>query len=77
MLEKFTSSNTQSALPKLNATDGHFGLLGMRERMDRLAGTFRIQSSPGQGTTIHAEVPLHAYDAELADRRIDSPPPEA
>jgi signal transduction histidine kinase len=62
---------------QLNATDGHFGLLGMHERIDRLAGNFRIQSAPGQGTTIHAEVPLHAYDAELADRRIDSPPPEA
>ena len=61
----------------LNSADGHFGLLGMRERMDRLAGTFRIDSAPGQGTTLHVEVPLHAYDAELADRPIDSVPPTA
>lgn len=62
---------------QLNAADGHFGLLGMRERIDRLAGTFRIQSAPGQGTTIHVEVPLHAYDDELADRPIDSTSPPA
>ena len=60
---------------QLSSADGHFGLLGMRERIDRLAGTFRIQSAPGHGTILHAEVPLHAYDDELADRPIDSAPP--
>ena len=57
---------------QLSAADGHFGLLGMRERIDRLAGTFRVQSAPGRGATISVEVPLHAYDHELAERPIDS-----
>ncbi|MDP3850400.1 MAG: sensor histidine kinase [Luteolibacter sp.] len=57
------------------AADGHFGLLGMRERMDRLSGSFHIQSAPGQGTTVHAEIPLRSYDEDLTDRPIDEPPP--
>ncbi len=31
---------------------GHFGLLGMRERAERIHGGFKIQSAPGKGTTI-------------------------
>lgn len=34
------------------------GLLGMRERVDMVRGKFTIQSAPGKGTTIHAEIPL-------------------
>jgi signal transduction histidine kinase len=38
-------------------TDG-LGLVGMRERVGLLGGKLRIESSPGSGTTVHAEVPL-------------------
>ncbi|NCA10660.1 sensor histidine kinase, partial [bacterium] len=31
---------------------GHFGLQGMRERLERLGGTITIESAPGAGTTI-------------------------
>jgi signal transduction histidine kinase len=31
---------------------GHFGLLGMRERAERINGRFAVQSAPGQGTTV-------------------------
>lgn len=34
------------------------GLLGMQERVRRLGGTLRIESQPGRGTTISAELPL-------------------
>ena len=30
--------------------DGHFGLQGIRERIDELGGTFEIASTPGKGT---------------------------
>ncbi len=50
---------------------GHFGLQGMRERLERLDGTLRVRSAPGQGTTIHAEAPLRNYDREMAERPID------
>jgi glucose-6-phosphate-specific signal transduction histidine kinase len=55
----------------MGVAQGHFGLQGMRERMERLDGTLRIQSARGHGTTIHAEAPLRIYDGELAERSID------
>jgi signal transduction histidine kinase len=34
-----------------------YGLAGMRERIERLRGTFAIESSPGEGTTISFSLP--------------------
>jgi len=34
------------------------GLLGMEERVSQLGGRFRVQSEPGRGTTVIAELPL-------------------
>lgn len=48
------------------ASQGHFGLIGMRERIERLGGTLRIESAPGRGTVVHFEVPLRVYDEALA-----------
>jgi signal transduction histidine kinase len=36
---------------------GHFGLLGLRERVTRLTGTLSVESSPGEGTEIHIKLP--------------------
>jgi signal transduction histidine kinase len=38
-------------------TDG-FGLMGMRERVEMLEGTLRIDSSPGAGTAVRASFPV-------------------
>lgn len=38
---------------------GHFGLLGMRERAQRLRGRLEIASRRGAGTTIEVTVPAH------------------
>jgi signal transduction histidine kinase len=40
------------------ARDGHFGLMGMRERALLYGGKLTIESVPGQGTTIRATLPL-------------------
>jgi signal transduction histidine kinase len=41
--------------------EGHgLGLLGIRERLDALGGTLRIDSSPGQGAELLVTVPLEA-----------------
>lgn len=40
------------------STGGHFGLLGMRERAERIHGEFRLESAPGAGTTIEVTVPV-------------------
>lgn len=37
---------------------GHFGLLGIRERLAIVGGTMHIESKPGSGTTIYVRVPL-------------------
>jgi signal transduction histidine kinase len=36
------------------------GILGMEERVRRLGGSLTIQSAPGKGTAVKAELPLHA-----------------
>ena len=38
--------------------DGHFGIVGMRERIEQLGGSFSLESEPGAGTTVLARVPL-------------------
>ena len=38
--------------------NGHLGLLGMRERVQSLGGTFEVTSAPGFGTQVIACLPL-------------------
>lgn len=38
--------------------DGGLGISGMRERLALIGGRLRIESAPGKGTTLAAEVPL-------------------
>jgi ligand-binding sensor domain-containing protein/signal transduction histidine kinase len=40
------------------AAEGHFGILGMRERMEQISGSLEVVSSPGKGTTVTARLPL-------------------
>jgi PAS domain S-box-containing protein len=42
------------------ADSGHLGLYSMRERARLLDGLLRIDSAPGGGTTVYAELPLAA-----------------
>ena len=43
----------------LHARDGkHLGLLGMRERVEMVGGHFLIESSPGNGTSVIAQIPI-------------------
>jgi signal transduction histidine kinase len=37
---------------------GHFGIIGMRERAERLGGELRLASHPGEGTEVEISVPL-------------------
>ena len=38
---------------------GHFGLLGMRERLRAMGGTIKIRSKPGENTQIEVHIPLN------------------
>jgi signal transduction histidine kinase len=43
----------------LLATNGkRLGLLGMRERIEMVGGSLMIESTPGRGTTVRAEIPF-------------------
>jgi signal transduction histidine kinase len=42
---------------------GHFGLLGMKERAEKIRGRFEIVTAPGSGTSIEVSVPFAAIDA--------------
>ena len=41
------------------------GLLGMRERLEMVGGTFCVESAPGKGTTIDAEIPFDKVPKNL------------
>ena len=38
--------------------DGHLGLVGMRERVELLSGSFVVDTAPGQGTRVCVTIPL-------------------
>ena len=46
-----------------NGSTDRLGILGMRERVEHLSGTFRLSSRQGAGTRIEARLPLTAQDA--------------
>ena len=37
---------------------GHYGIIGMRERVEQSGGTFEMLSAPGQGTRVIATLPV-------------------
>jgi signal transduction histidine kinase/ligand-binding sensor domain-containing protein len=41
-----------------SSQDGHFGLIGMRERAERLGGDLKLVSHPGEGTQVEVMAPL-------------------
>ena len=40
--------------------DGQLGLVGMRERVELLSGTFAVDTAPGQGTRVCVTIPLES-----------------
>jgi signal transduction histidine kinase len=45
--------------PLPSAAENTLGLFGMRERVEMLGGRLSVESAPGKGTTVTAEVPYH------------------
>jgi signal transduction histidine kinase len=43
---------------------GGWGLTIMRERTNILGGSFRLETAPGEGVTIHLEIPKESVDAD-------------
>jgi signal transduction histidine kinase len=40
-----------------NEGSNHYGLKGMKERIEKLGGTLDLQTAPGKGTRIDIEIP--------------------
>ncbi|HEX5566462.1 MAG TPA: sensor histidine kinase [Streptomyces sp.] len=51
------------ALPPPDPADGGFGLFAMRARVHTLGGTLSVESSPGHGTALAAQLPLAPADS--------------
>jgi signal transduction histidine kinase len=47
-------------LPATQMLEDQLGLFGMRERVQMLNGQFTLESTPGKGTTVSAEIPCSA-----------------
>lgn len=50
------------------ARRGHFGVVGMRERMSRVGGDLRIETGAGRGTTVSLTVHRHGLIESMAGR---------
>jgi len=51
--------------PGMPNTGGHFGMDGMRERVQLLGGNFEVKSAPNQGTLIRASPLLLEVEAAM------------
>ena len=51
---------------------GHYGILGMRERVEQLGGRFLLHSSPGSGTAVVARLPLSGRRLQEDSERMRS-----
>lgn len=56
-LRMSVSDNGNGFDPAQKRGDKHFGLAGMRDRVQMVGGRFRLRSAPGRGTMLAAEVP--------------------
>lgn len=58
------SDNGRGFNQNAGPAEGHFGLAGMRERVEILGGIFELKSAPNNGTLIRAQFPLSLLEVE-------------
>jgi signal transduction histidine kinase len=46
--------------------DHHYGLVGMRERVQQVGGRFRLESAQGKGTEVQIQIPRRVSMAQNA-----------
>ena len=52
--------------------EGHYGLRGLRERVELIGGNLSVWSAPGEGTEVELSVPAARAYAPTASHRIDT-----
>jgi signal transduction histidine kinase len=55
--------------------NNRLGLLGMRERIEMIGGTFYVESTPGEGATIRVEIPAASDRAPAPSQEPSSDRP--
>jgi signal transduction histidine kinase len=50
--------------------NGHYGLVGMRERVKRIGGTLSLNSRPGEGTVLTIDIPRRTPVGEDAGLQL-------
>jgi signal transduction histidine kinase len=53
-------------------SQGHFGILGMRERVEQAGGAFAVSSQPGKGTVVAVSVPLRETGSSAPKRPLQN-----
>ena len=50
-----------AAAAKVGTTSGdHYGLIGIKERVERVGGRFALESAPGKGTLVKLAIPARS-----------------
>jgi signal transduction histidine kinase len=60
--------------PQRNGKARPLGLTSMRERVEALGGTFRVNSQPGSGTRVTATIPIPRTRRENGHAALATPP---
>jgi signal transduction histidine kinase len=58
---QMTLSDDGTGFNPESVSNGHFGLQGMRERVNKLGGSFEIDSGPDRGTRLHVTIPRSGF----------------
>ncbi len=66
-LEVSVRDNGRGLAERNESESARFGLMGMRERVEGLAGEFQVDSRPGEGLRVRASIPVPAAAAALAE----------
>jgi signal transduction histidine kinase len=69
---QLTVTDDGSGFDPADTADG-YGFAGIRDRIELLGGELRVDSAPGNGTTLHASLPLHEHDPITNTQRVTPP----
>jgi signal transduction histidine kinase len=62
-----TDDGTGFADTRLDRVGGHFGLRGIRERVDKMGGTLRLENHANGGAVVDVSVPLARRTESLSE----------
>jgi ligand-binding sensor domain-containing protein/signal transduction histidine kinase len=66
---RIVDDGTGFDLAAVNSRNGHYGIVGMQERVQLFRGKLRIDTAPGRGTTVSISVPWRQRPTEEMNRK--------